>query len=34
MTPQKPQKRAYEQRAPEVKKWLEEECPQIQAQAK
>jgi transposase len=34
MTPQKPQKRAYEQRAPEVKKWLEEEYPQIQAQAK
>jgi transposase len=24
MTPQKPQKRAYEQRAPEVKAWLEE----------
>lgn len=34
MTPQKPQKHAYEQRAPEVKKWLEEEYPQIQAQAK
>ncbi|HMU66003.1 MAG TPA: winged helix-turn-helix domain-containing protein [Cellvibrionaceae bacterium] len=25
MTPQKPQKRAYEQRAPAVKKWLDEE---------
>lgn len=34
MTPQKPQKRAYEQRAPEVKAWLEEEYPTIQAQAK
>lgn len=34
MTPQKPQKRAYEQRALEVKKWLEEEYPRIQAQAK
>ena len=34
MTPQKPQKRAYEQRAPEVKAWLEEEYPAIQAQAK
>lgn len=34
MTPQKPQKRAYEQRAPEVKKWLEEEYPSIQARAK
>jgi transposase len=34
MTPQKPQKRAYEQRAPEVKKWLKEEYPAIQAQAK
>lgn len=33
-TPQKPQKRAYEQRAPEVKAWLEEEYPAIQAQAK
>ena len=34
MTPQKPQKRAYEQRAPEVKKWLNEEYPAIQEQAK
>ncbi len=34
MTPQKPQKRAYEQRAPEVKSWLEEEYPAIQEQAK
>lgn len=34
MTPQKPQKRAYEQRTPEVKAWLEEEYPAIQAQAK
>lgn len=34
MTPQKPQKRAYEQRAPEVKAWLEDEYPAIQAQAK
>jgi transposase len=34
MTPQKPQKRAYEQRAPEVKRWLEQEYPEIQAHAK
>ena len=34
MTPQKPQKRAYEQRDPEVKRWLEEEYPAIQVQAK
>lgn len=34
MTPQKPQKRAYEQRAPEVKRWLDQEYPEIQAQAK
>lgn len=34
MTPQKPQKRAYEQRAPEVRAWLEEEYPAIQSQAK
>jgi transposase len=34
MTPQKPQKRAYEQRAPEVKAWLEEEYPAIQERAK
>lgn len=34
MTPQKPQKRAYEQRAPEVKTWLEEEYPVIKARAK
>lgn len=33
MTPQKPQKRAYEQRAPEVKTWLKERYPAIQAQA-
>jgi hypothetical protein len=29
-----PQKRAYEQRDPEVKRWLEDEYPAIQAQAK
>ncbi len=34
MSPQKPQKRAYEQRAPEVKKWLREEYPDIKARAK
>ena len=34
MTPQKPQKRAYEQRAPEVQKWLKEEYPEIKARAK
>lgn len=34
MTPQKPQKKAYEQRDPEVKRWLNEEYPAIQAQAK
>lgn len=34
MTPQKPQKRAYEQRIPEVKAWLEEEYPKIQDRAK
>jgi len=34
MTPQKPQKRAYEQRAPVVQAWLEEEYPAIQEQAK
>jgi len=34
MSPQKPQKRAYEQRAPEVKKWLKEEYPEIKARAK
>lgn len=33
MTPQKPQKRAYEQRDPEVRKWLEEEYPEIKRQA-
>lgn len=33
MTPQKPQKRAYEQRAPEVKKWLKEEYPEIKSRA-
>lgn len=34
MTPQKPQKRAYEQRDPEVKKWLKEEYPRIKSRAK
>lgn len=34
MTPQKPQKRAYEQRAPEVRKWLREEYPAIKSKAK
>jgi transposase len=34
MTPQKPQKRAYEQREPEVKKWLKEEYPEIKNRAK
>lgn len=34
MTPQKPQKRAYEQREPEVKRWLNETYPDIQARAK
>ena len=34
MTPQKPQKRAYEQRAPEVQQWLQEVYPEIQAKAK
>lgn len=34
MTPQQPQKRAYEQRAPEVKAWLEEEYPAIKDRAK
>ncbi|MEZ5507746.1 MAG: IS630 family transposase [Gammaproteobacteria bacterium] len=34
MTPQKPQKRAYEQRAPEVQAWLEDEYPAIQERAK
>ncbi len=34
MTPQKPQKRAYEQRSPEVQAWLQEKYPAIQAQAK
>ena len=33
-TPQKPKKRAYEQNDKLVKKWLEEEYPQIKAQAK
>ena len=33
MTPQKPQKRAYEQRDPEVKKWLKDEYPAIKARA-
>jgi transposase len=34
MTPQKPQKRAYEQREPKVRRWLKEEYPAIQTQAK
>ena len=34
MTPQKPQKRAYEQRAPEVKKWLEIDYPDIKKRAR
>lgn len=34
MTPQKPQKKAYEQRDPEVKRWLKKEYPAIQAEAK
>ena len=34
MTPQKPQKRAYEQRAPEVQKWLKEDYPAIKKRAK
>ena len=34
MTPQKPQKRAYEQRQPEVERWLEEEYPEIKGRAK
>ncbi|HBO1619932.1 TPA: IS630 family transposase [Pseudomonas aeruginosa] len=33
MTPQKPQKRAYEQRDPEEKKWLKEEYPDIKNRA-
>ena len=33
MTPQKPQKRAYEQRDPEVKKWLKETYPEIKKRA-
>ncbi len=33
MTPQKPQKRAYEQRAPEVQRWLRDEYPEIKAKA-
>jgi transposase len=34
MTPQKPQKRAYEQREPEVQAWLKQDYPAIVAQAK
>lgn len=34
MTPQKPQKRAYEQRAPQVKRWLKEDYPAIKTRAK
>jgi transposase len=33
-TPQKPVKRAYEQRPKEVQQWLETEYPKIKAQAK
>ena len=33
-TPQKPLKRAYEQRPAEVRKWLEESYPAITARAK
>ena len=33
-TPQKPIKKAYEQRPAEVRKWLDEEYPQIAARAK
>ena len=33
-TPQKPLKRAYEQRPAQVKKWLDETCPAIVARAK
>jgi len=33
-TPQKPKKKAYEQRPVEVKKWLEEQYPSIKARAK
>lgn len=32
-TPQKPAKRAYEQSAPQVRKWIEEEYPQIKQRA-
>ena len=34
MTPQKPQKRAYEQSAPAVQRWLKQDYPQIKMQAK
>jgi transposase len=34
MTPQKPQKRAYEQSAPAVQRWLRNDYPKIQARAK
>ncbi len=34
VTPQKPQKRAHEQRAPEVAKWLKKEYPDIKVRAK
>lgn len=34
MTPQKPQKRAYEQSAPAVQRWLRNDYPQIQTRAK
>lgn len=34
MSPQKPQKRAYEQSAPAVQRWLKQEYPRIKAKAK
>lgn len=34
MTPQKPQKRAYEQSAPAVQRWLRNDYPKIQTRAK
>ena len=34
MTPQKPQKRAYEQSAPAVRRWLRNDYPKIQTRAK
>ena len=34
MTPQKPRKQAHEQQPERVQKWLDEQYPQIQTQAK